>query len=319
MAATIAITGATGFAGRHTVAELVKRGHQIRALVRKPAQAALPDAVKLVPGDLSDQAALKRLIEGVDAIVHLAGVISAIRREEFENANIKGAETIARLAAAAGVSRFIHISSLAAREPQLSAYGASKRAGEQVVQSHYQPANLLIIRPPVIYGPGDPASFPLLKALTGRTAIVPGRPSMRFSLLHVHDFARLVANSINSATAGIVEVSDGKSNGYSWNELAEIASRTLGHPVRPVYLPKAIPAALAPLAELTARLAGRPFMLNRGKVAELYHSDWVVRSNGLPLYSPIQFDKGFGETLAWYRAEGWLPASRAADKSGGTH
>ncbi len=318
MSKTIAMTGATGFAGRHTVAELLKRGHRVVALVREPARAKLPADVKIIAGDLSATAALEELMAGADSVVHLAGAISGLGRDDFFRVNATGTEAVARAASASGITRFVHISSLAAREPQLSHYGASKRAGEDIVQRHVAAGKLLIIRPPAVYGPGDKATLPLLKALTGSTAIIPGHRASRFSLVHVEDLARLIANAAESGTSGTVEVSDGKAGGYCWGDLADIASRSEGHPVRVVFVPRALPGAVAPFVEAVARLTGKPGMVSRGKVAELYHHDWVARGEGLPLAKPIGFERGFAETLQWYRKAGWLPAPRRADRSSST-
>jgi hypothetical protein len=84
-----------------------------------------------------------------------------------------------------------------------------------------------------------------------------------------------------------------------------------------VFLPRAVPQAAAIMAEVVARLAGRPGMINRGKIAELYHPDWVVGGEGWPLSDPLTIRRGLPQTLAWYRAAGWLPRDRRADRSGG--
>lgn len=315
MSKIIAMTGATGFAGRHAVAELLRRGHRVVALARDPAGANLPAEVKIIAGDLSAAAALEELLAGADSVVHLAGAISGLGRDDFFRVNATGAAAVARAASASSVRRFVHISSLAAREPQLSHYGASKRAGEDSVQELLTSEKLLVIRPPVVYGPGDRATLPLLRALTSSTAIIPGRRASRFSLVHVEDLARLIANAAEGGTSGMVEVSDGKTGGYCWGDLADIAGRSQGRRVRVVFVPRAVPGALAPLVEAVARLTGKPGMVSRGKVAELYHSDWVARGEGLPLANPIGFEKGFADTLQWYRNAGWLPAPRLADRS----
>jgi len=133
MSRTIAITGATGFAGRHAVSELLLRGFALRALVRDPARAGLAAGVETVQGDLADTAALARLVDGADAVIHLAGALTALDRDGYFRVNAEGTRALADAAQRARVRRFVHISSLAAREPQLSGYAASKRAGEEIV------------------------------------------------------------------------------------------------------------------------------------------------------------------------------------------
>ena len=316
MDTTIAITGATGFAGDHAVSELVARGYRLRALVRDPARARLPASVAVIAGDLFDGTALDRLLAGADGVLHLAGAISALRPHDFFRVNAHGTVALAEAARRHGVGRFVHVSSLSAREPQLSAYGASKRAGEEAVAGLMEPLNAVILRPPAVYGPGDRATLPLLRELTKPVAVIPGRRDSRFSLIHAADLARLCADALETDMSGLHEISDGTPGGYGWDDLMAIAGRERGATVRAIFLPRPIPQAVALAAEAVARISGKPGMVSRGKIAELYHPDWVARDGGPRLAAPITFAKGLPETLAWYRQAGWLPQAAATDRSG---
>lgn len=313
MSLTVAITGATGFAGQHMVAALLERGHLVRALVRDPARAALPAAVEVVPGSLADTASLARLLAGADAAVHLAAALTALGSDGYFHVNAGGTQALADAALNARLSRFVHVSSLAAREPQLSAYAASKRAAEEIVSGNMTALNAVIVRPPAVYGPGDRGTLPLIRELTRPVAAIPGLPQARFSLLHGRDLARLLVRALENGGQGIHEVSDGKPGGYGWADLTGAASALRGAPVRPLFLPRAVPAAVAAGAELLARFSGKPGMVNRGKIAELYHPDWVSRDGGLTLTDPVSFASGFAETVQWYRDAGWLPGRLRAD------
>ena len=315
MTRTIAITGATGFAGGHAVAELLRRGHAVRALVRNPDAAKLPPDVTIVAGDLDDGAALDRLVSGTAAVIHLAGAISAVRRHDYFRVNAHGTVAVAEAAIRALVPRFVHVSSLAAREPELSAYGASKRAGEDAVAKLMAPLNAVIIRPPAVYGPGDRATLPLIKLLTQSLAVIPGTAGNAFSLIHVGDLARLVADAAVSDVSGLHEVSDGKQGGYRWPDLLAVGAAVRGAPIRALYLPRAVPDIVALVAEAVSHFTAKPGMLSRDKVRELYHPDWVAHEGTLKLDRPIGFAQGYRETLAWYRAAGWLPRSAEADTS----
>ena len=317
MSPIVAITGATGFAGRHAVAELARRGHRLRALLRNPESAGLPAGIETVKGDLADPQALRQLVKGAGAVIHLAGALAAFDREGYFRVNAQGTEALVEAAKAAGTRRFIHMSSLAAREPQLSPYGASKRAGEEAVAKHKAALNAVIIRPPAVYGPGDRGTLPLIHELTRPIAAIPGRRDARFSLIHGRDLARIVADSIAGDEQGIHEVSDSKSGGYGWAELIDAASALRGAPVRAVFLPRAIPAAVALGAEALSRIRDKPGLINRGKIAELYHPDWVCREGTLTLADPTSFAEGLAETVAWYRAAGWLPQAPSVDRSTG--
>ena len=313
MSRIIAMTGATGFAGRHAVSELLLRGHRLKALVRNPANAALPAGVEAVQGDLADTAALARLVDGADGVIHLAGALTALDRMGYFRVNERGTRALADAALKAGVRRFVHISSLAAREPQLSGYAASKRAGEDVVLAQMTALNAILIRPPAVYGPGDRGTLPLIKELTRPIAAIPGLPQARFSLIHGRDLARLIAVALENDIEGLHEVSDGRPGGYGWSDLIAAAAAFRGAPIRPIFLPRAIPAMVAGVAEGVSRLTGKPGMVNRGKIAELYHPDWVARPGGLALPDPIAFPQGLAETVTWYRNAGWLPRGPGTD------
>lgn len=313
MSDIIAITGATGFAGGHVIAELLECGHRLRALVRNPEAAEIPAGVETVKGDLADAAALETLVAGAGAVIHLAGALTALKREDYFRVNEQGTRAVVEAAERAKVRRFIHVSSLAAREPQLSAYAASKRAGEEAVTARMAALNAIIIRPPAVYGPGDRGTLPLIAELTRPVAVIPGRAEARFSLIHGRDLARIIAMALTEGGQGLSEVSDGKPGGYGWTELIEAGSALRGTPIIPFFLPRAIPAAVARLAELNAWRTGKPSMVNRGKIAELYHPDWVAKPGTLALPHAIPFAQGFAETVAWYRKSGWLPQGRVTD------
>lgn len=316
MSRLIAITGATGFAGGHAVSALLGRGYRLRALVRAPARAKLPAAVERIEGDLDQADALGRLAEGADTIVHLAGAISALTAREFHRVNGRGTVAVAEAARHAGVARFIHVSSLSAREPALSDYGASKRAGEDAVAALVEPLNAVILRPPAVYGAGDRATLPLIRELTRPVAVIPGHPDARFSLIHVADLGRIIADCVENGIRGLHEISDGTAGGYGWPDLLRIAEARLGGRIRAVYLPRAVPAAVAVAAGWISQATGKPGMISSGKIAELYHRDWVTRGSPLDRADSIRFAAGFTETLKWYRDAGWLPPARRGDTSG---
>jgi uncharacterized protein YbjT (DUF2867 family) len=174
----IALTGATGFVGRRVVA-LANR--PVRALTRRP-QPPQP-GVEWVLGDLDDTNALARLCEGAAAVLHIAGVVNAADEAGFVAGNVTGTTNV--LAAAAGVPRFVHVSSLAAREPRLSLYGASKAQGDALVIA--STLDWVIVRPPGVYGPGDAEMRDLFSLARFGLGLAPGRPGARISLIHVDE------------------------------------------------------------------------------------------------------------------------------------
>lgn len=303
----IALTGATGFVGRATVSALAAGRHELSALVRGVSRAKLPAQVRLVQGDLQNHAALDDLTRAADIVIHIAGATGANSRNEYFSANELGTLAIAEASARAGVKRFVHVSSLAAREPQLSIYGASKRAGETALEKFAPGMSIVILRPPAVYGPADRGTLPLVRSLTQSFAFIPGRSTSRLSLIFVDDLARVIVEAAGSPRIGMVELGDGRRGGYSWSELAGIAAIAEQRHVTPIFLPKSIAMPVALAAETIAKMTGKLPFVSRDKLHQLYHGDWVARGEGWPLKDPVDFAKGLSVTLDWYRRERWLP------------
>lgn len=308
--ALLALTGATGFLGRHLAARLRREGFRVRALVRRDDPGLEAIGVELVRGSLESEEALAAFVEGVSWIVHGAGVVRAPHAAAFEAANAHGTARLARVAAQrAPRARFLLVSSLAAREPALSPYARSKRQGELALARLGLQPPPIILRPPAVYGPGDRATLPILAQLARGWLVAPRARVNRFSLIYVEDLAELVAGLVARPPAGaeLLEPDDGRPGGYGWRDLARIGAERIGRRVRLVELPRPVLRAAAWMAELGARPFGAAPALSRGKVAELFHPDWLAAGAALPDWRPrTGFPEGLDRTLAWYRAEGWL-------------
>lgn len=310
----VAVTGATGFVGSHVIRHLTAAGHQVRILARRmPITALTPDRpLEVVLGDLDDQPALHRLVSGVDAVIHVAGVIKARHTVTFHKVNVEGTRHLA--AALANESpdlRVIHVSSLAAREPSLSPYCASKRGGEEAIQALPRPARLTILRPPAVYGPGDTEIFPLFKAAALGVCAYPAARRGQLSLIHGTDLAAAIVAAVETTLPDpVYELDDGHAGGYAWSEIGAGLSAALARPVRMIRLPRPVLTAIAVGVEAHRRVAGSLTALALAKVPELYHADWVARGPRLEASTDWKpaFDlaRGFADTVAWYRAMGWL-------------
>lgn len=310
----IALTGATGFVGRAVVSALMTKSCQVSALVRDPSRAEMNSNVRQVQGDLQNSAALDDLTRNANVVIHIAGVIGALRRNDFVLANEQGSLAVAEAAARNGVKRFVHISSLAAREPGLSMYGASKRAGEVAVEKFKTRMSVVILRPPAVYGPGDRGTLPLLRSLTQSFAVIPGTSTSRFSLIYVDDLARIIVEAAEATRIGTVELDDGQRQGYGWNDLAKIASATEQKSIKPIFLPKSVAMAVGVGVGAIAKLRGKLPFVSPDKIQQLYFGDWVARGEGWPLKEPVGFAQGFKSTVDWYRKAQWLPERFGARK-----
>ncbi len=315
MPRTVAVTGAMGFIGSHLVRQLVDSGYRVRVLTRRlpvhPAYGARP--VAAVIGDIEDSQALSELLRGADAVIHAAGLVKAPNRESFFAVNAAGTRHIVQTARAqAAPLRFILLSSLAAREPQLSAYAASKRAAETTLTQGAGGLSWNIVRPPAVYGPGDREILPFFRAALRGVIPIPGGVDNRLSMMHVMDLVRSVqAVMEDEATEGAtLEIDDGKEGGYGWPELARIVGETLGTHPKLVRIPRFALYTVGFVNELSMRLGRPTAMLTRDKSREICHPDWVSRVDPLRLpasWRPsVPLESGFADTLAWYRRERWL-------------
>src|SRR5687768_8727791 len=189
---TLAVTGGTGFVGSHLLRLALVEGYDLRALTRgwKPPE----DEIAWVDGALDRPETLLKLAAGSDAVIHIAGMING-SRAGFEAVNVAGTASMIDAARKAGVKRFVHISSLAAREPKLSAYGWSKARSERLVAA--SGLDWTIVRPPAVYGPGDRETFELFKM--ARRGLVALPPRGRFSVIHVEDLCRLILALLDDA------------------------------------------------------------------------------------------------------------------------
>jgi nucleoside-diphosphate-sugar epimerase len=310
----VAVTGATGFVGRHLVRELLAAGQTVRMLVRTPEKAGeFAGRVEFVEGGLGDLDALEKLVFGAKIVIHCAGAIAGLDRQAFFSVNETGAGNVARAANQAGVERFVHVSSMAARVPQLSWYTASKNAGEKAVAEFIPADQLAIVRPPAVYGPEDVATLPLIKILMGSFAILPGHADQRISWIFVKDLAKaLVAVGVGKPpVCGTFELDDGHENGYSWAELVGSVAKAQDRQIKLFLLPRFIVTIASWFAAAKSKLTQKPDVFSTQKVNEIYFSDWVAHCREIPGWKPeTGFADGFAVTLQWYQENGWLPGGR---------
>jgi nucleoside-diphosphate-sugar epimerase len=303
-----ALAGATGFVGRRLATALIEDGWRVRALVRRPADAApLTQAgVEVTSGDLADVAALRRLTNGADLAINCAGLTKARSREAYMAINRDGAGRFA----AACEARVLLVSSLAAREPKLSHYAASKHGGE-VVSLAIAGDRLAILRPPAIYGPGDRETLGLFRfARVSPLAPVPADPKARLALAHVDDVVAAILDLAGRPDLiGTWAVGGDRPEGYGWEEIMTTAWRAMGREPRLTKVPGWTLTAAAIASEALAAMKGTASIFNRGKAREIRHPDWSIPPRDWVPNAPaprFTLAAGFADTIAWYRAAGWL-------------
>ena len=299
----LAITGGTGFVGSHLLDVAIGAGHRVAALTRRDQPER--EGIEWVAGDLSERDALHRLVDGADAVIHVAGTINSPNAAGFEKGNVKGTLAMLAAATAGGVHRFVHVSSLAAREPKLSLYGGSKAKAEELV--HSSGLDWAIVRPPAVYGPGDKETLELFRMAKLGLMLMP--PKGRVSVIHADDLANLLLALAGPSVPSniLIEADDGKPGGWTHREFARALAAAVG--TRP-----AIVSSPGLLLRLAARAdqwwRGEKAKLTTDRAAYFSHRNWVVepkRACPPHLWHPrIDTIQGLKDTADWYRAQGWL-------------
>lgn len=309
----VALTGATGFIGRRLVPALSAAGWRVRLLLRR--DPVVPEwrglDPQIVAGDLSDARALEQLVEGATHVVHVAGLIKAARRRDYYAVNTGGSVAVAEaITRRAPQARLLHVSTIAAREPSLSDYAGSKRAGEDAVRRQLG-QRAMVIRPPVVYGPGDRETLVFFQLARGRYVPLAGLPAARAALIHVDDLISLMVAMLQAPDGGVWTAADARPQGYSWAEVFGAAAQAVGNTRARLFH---APAALLKCAALVGdvgTLFGAANMLNSKKLRELRHPDWSVPAAEharAPGWEPkYTLQDGFDRAAEWYRQAGWLP------------
>jgi nucleoside-diphosphate-sugar epimerase len=321
----VLVTGATGFVGGRLVDHLLARGDTVTALVRSPDRAAplSERGVRLIAGDLANHDALATAVTGQDVIYHVAGLVGAIDEAEFMAANRDGTANVARAARDAAVRpRFVLISSMAAGGPSrrgmpktadglnapVTAYGRSKLAGESALTAIIPDA--VIVRPPVVYGPGDrDGLLPLFKAARYGIAPMLGDGTMEISLIHVADLADAIILAATTADlCGVYYVNHPAPTTSA--ELARAVAREMQQ--RPLLLrvPRWLAVVILAITGAWSRVMHQKTILHPDKIHEFFQEAWTADPSPFMArtgWSAVwDLPRGLADTAAWYRNAHWL-------------
>lgn len=298
------MTGATGFVGGATMRQAVDAGWHVRALTRRPQPEC--EGVTWIMGALDQTDSLADMAKGADTVMHIAGVVNVPTRGAFEAGNATATANVVDAARGAGVTRFVHVSSLAAREPGISNYGWSKERAEAIVQG--SGLDWTIVRPPAVFGPGDTEMLDLFRMARRGIALVPGG---RMSAIYVDELARLLvtlAADRDASIGQIYEPDDGKPTGWSHRGFARAVARAVGRQrLSTLATPALLLKAGGRLDTLVRRSRAK---LTPDRARYIAHPDWVATEGACPppeLWRPERdTDDALAETVRWYRREGWL-------------
>ena len=245
------------------------------------------------------------MVDECDAVVHIAGILNARDQAAFDAGNVDGTLSALTASTAAGIHRFVHVSSLAAREPQLSMYGRSKAKAEELVER--SGLDWTMVRPPAVYGPGDTETLDLFAMARRGVVLLP--PKGRLSVIHVGDLARLLLALADpdAPKQVFVEPDDGKPGGWSHDEFAHALGAAVGRKGIRLSMPSPLVRVGALLDQLIRRDRAK---LTPDRAAYFCHPDWVVdpaKAVPVELWQPqIPAAEGLAATYRWYRENGWL-------------
>ena len=325
---TVLVTGGTGFLGSHVVEQLARSGRPVRVLVRKSSDTrflkTLP-SLEFAEGSVDDLGSVRAAAQGATAVVHAAGLVKARSADEFMRTNRGGTENLLDAAIDAGVKRFVLVSSLAALRPSdgrgepipedveprpVTDYGRSKLAAERSALAKKDRLELVIVRPPAIYGPRDREILAFFKSIKLGVLPLLGPTQNKLSMIYGADCAAacIAALDANVPSGSVYHVDDGRS--HTMQELIELTESAMGKRARfRFHLPRKLVETAAFGAELYGRATNTAVMLTRDKCNELFEQ-WVcdgTRARRELNWNPsVSFEDGIRRTVAWYKEAGWL-------------
>ncbi len=325
------VTGSTGFIGSHLAEMLKARGHSVRLLVRNEKRLfpELREGYEIVQGDVTQSPdELRKAVDGVDYVFHLAGMLFGRTEREIIAANTAGTRNLleATRQAGSGVLRFLFCSSQAAAGPSedsrhiideesiehpVTYYGRSKLLAEKVVRDYGTDLPYTILRPPAVYGPRDKGILEFFKFMSKGYALRFGSQEMVFSLIHGREVARAFVEAAvhENAVGETFFVTDPQPYHLSavMHQLREILkpskNRTLAAPIWAARL-------YARVNDVLQFVLRKPMLPNSDKIQELVKPYWVCtgekakRVLGFEPQVPIR--EGLQETADWYIKEGWI-------------
>ena len=314
----VVVTGAAGFVGLHLVPVLCAQGVTVRAALRRGAPRLPEDVEPVVVGDLSDRPNLQNALRGVDAVIHLAGRVHVMQESAsdpeaaYRSANVEATRHLANQAARAGVRRFIFLSSIKvngertgphaftesdAAAPQ-DAYARSKWAAEQALHEVAAQTGLevVIVRPPLVYGPGVRANFLRLMRLVQRGVPLPlGSVENRRSMVGQGNLCDLLALCLRHPAAAGQTFLASDQNDLSTPGLIRAIASAMGRRARLFPFPVGV-------LRQTAGLVGMGSMIER--MVDSLQVDSSKATRLLGWTPPVSVAEGLRLTLSWYLAHG---------------
>ncbi len=325
----VLVTGGSGFLGSWVAERLSARGDTVRALVRKSSNRSHLETLKNVEfavGAVEDAQSVRHAADGVDAIIHSAGILKARSPAEFHKVNVEGTRNVVEAAKACGtrLRRLVLVSSMEATGPSpdgtpspvtqatpVTEYGKSKLEGERVALAEKAAIPLTVLRPGAIYGPRDQEILDAFKSVkSGLMPTVAGGGALG-KFIYGPDCADACIRAIEAdvPSGSVFHVDDG-SGAISQRQFLELIEQAVGKKALIRFsLPKGLLKTVSYGVQAFGAVTNRAVMLTPEK-AEMLLMHWVGESSETPAalqWSPTTpLPAGLEQTVSWYRQAGWL-------------
>ncbi|MEM9839676.1 MAG: complex I NDUFA9 subunit family protein [Pseudomonadota bacterium] len=294
MAKLVTVFGASGFVGRHVVRELAKRGHRVRAVMRRPHQAnflkpmGAVGQIQLFEGNVRVGSSVSEAVVGADAVVSLVGILAPDGKQTFDAVQVQGPTNIAQAAASAGISNVVHVSAIGADASSNSVYARTKAEGEKAVTEAVPGAT--IVRPSIIFGTQD--NFFNQFASMARSFPIPpflpliGGGKTKFQPVYVDDVADAVVRLIDgeAPTGGIYEL--GGPEVKTFKECLELMLKIIDRRSLLIPLPFWYAGLLGNVFSIASKLPFIPALIT-GDQVRLLRKDNVVSASGVKTFDDL--------------------------------
>lgn len=325
----VLITGGNGFIGSHLVEALVRKGYQVRCLIRKTSNLRwLKDvSVEYVYGEVRDPSSLAGAANGMDYVYHIAGVVEAKEAETFYEVNVQGTGLLLQtcLEHAPNLKRFVYASSQSAAGPctkgecvdesdpprPITHYGRSNLQAEEKVLSYKEKIPVTIIRPPAVYGPRDTMVLSYFQIVKKGIKPLLGLGRKKYiTLCFVEDLVRGFIMAAESQRAAGQTYYIGDEKPYSRAEVLDAIAEVLSVRAVTLHVPDFFAQAAAGFSPLLSRIAPKSATLSWGKARELVQRYWLCdpskAKRDFGFESQVGLKEGLRITADWYREQGWL-------------
>jgi nucleoside-diphosphate-sugar epimerase len=336
MAELVLVTGSSGFVGSHLVEALLVEGYRVRCMVRRTSdlrwlrhlrrESTEAGQVEWVYADVTDLAAVREAVDGVDAVCHFGALTRAADEATYRRVNAGGTETMlaACADAAPGLERFVYCSSTTATGPAngqrprveseppqpLTYYGRSKLAAEKAVRRYADRLPVTILRPAPVFGPRDRDFLTYFQLVKWHLRLRLGREPRWLSLIYVHDLVRLTLCALEDPAAVDQAYFACDGGAYTWDDIAAEIEKVMGRRTLKVVVPEVALVPMSLAATALGHLTGKTPLLHDQRLIEIRQRAWLFSidkaQRELGFEPAYQLPEALAETVAWYQQEGWL-------------